>query len=873
MKNIYLLAVAFLAISSSAFSQITSTALGGDWSNTATWNGGIVPTAADEVIIADGSIVNIDVDATILGLTVGQGTSGILEFEEINPRTLTIDGNVTINTGAIFRSSILGLQTAHVLSLNGNIVNNGTLDFSTNGNTAAAEIIFTGASNTSFSGNGIVTNVSAITIDKGTSAASVLELSTDVFTFKGATSVPGVIQSFLNIINGTFKISGIFTMDNGLFTGTGSYTIPETGGLWLNNPNFTVNGRAGTANVDGILQVDAGTFNVGTAVNNRLGYTATTSIIINGGAVNVASRFSATSTFGVSYLQTGGVFTVNTVGNTSGARASFDIQDQDNSSFTMTGGTIVLQNPGNSGSGPRDYFNDASFVNITGGTLQVGNALTPGAQTFFLFGKAPSVVLDNTAGGHTAQLFGNLNVNGNTTINTGTTLMLDDGVTGYTYTQRGSTFTNAGTLNGSMTNSLLTFSGTTAQTYGGDGIIVSPLAALEINNAAGLSVTNAIASDITTSELSMLSGDITTGISTIAVGTGLTNLGIVNYTSGTIIGKFKRWIDAATGNTDFPVGVAGSTRTASIDFTAPPATGGTLTASWVSSYGGTNGLPLTEPGFPPVTDVASDGFWTITAADGLTGGTYTGTFLATNVLTVIDFSQLVLVKRADGSSAWLLDGTHVPTTGSNTTPILSRTGMTGFSDFAIGGSSLSLPITVEYFKGSKQVNGNLLDWKIICTNTASANMILERSSNSRKFTAINNITASALRCQQAFNFKDEQPVAGVNYYRIKLTDADGKSTYSNTIAILNKEKGFDIVGMAPNPVVNKTVMSVASATATDMTIVVTDVTGKKVATRSIKLVAGSNQVTLDFSNLASGSYQVTGYTAEEGAKSYRFIKN
>ena len=79
--------------------------------------------------------------------------------------------------------------------------------------------------------------------------------------------------------------------------------------------------------------------------------------------------------------------------------------------------------------------------------------------------------------------------------------------------------------------------------------------------------------------------------------------------------------------------------------------------------------------------------------------------------------------------------------------------------------------------------------------------------------------------------------------------------------------------MAPNPVVNKTVMSVASATATDMTIVVTDVTGKKVATRSIKLVAGSNQVTLDFSNLASGSYQVTGYTAEEGAKSYRFIKN
>ncbi len=873
MKNFYLLAIAIFAISSAAFSQISSTALGGDWSNPATWNGGIVPTAADEVIIADGAIVNIDVDAATLGLTVGQGISGILEFEALNPRTLTIDGNVTINTGAIFRSSNTGVQTNHILSLNGNIVNNGSLDFSTNGNTAAAVIIFTGASNTSFSGNGIDTDVSAITIDKGTSPLSVLELSTDVFSYKGATSTPGIIQSFLDIINGTFKISGTFTMDNGLFTGTGSYTIPETGGLWLNNPNFIVNGRAGTANVDGFLQVDAGTLNVGTAVNNRLGYTATTVIIINGGVVNVASRFSATTTFGISYLQTGGVFNVNTVGNTSGLRASFDIQDQDNSSFTMTGGTIVLQNPGISGSGPRDYFNDATNVNITGGTLQVGNALTTGAQTFFLFGKAPSVFLDNTAGGHTAQLFGNLDVNGNTTINTGTTLVLDDGTTAYTYSQRGSTFTNAGTLNGSLLNSLLSFSGSAAQTYGGDGILVSPLAALEINNTAGLSVTNAIASDITTSELTMLAGDITAGVSTIAVGTGLTNLGIVNYTSGTIIGKFKRWIDAATGTTDFQVGIAGSTRTASIDFTAAPLTGGTLTASWVPSYGGTNGLPLTEPGFPPVTDVASDGFWTITAADGLSGGTYTGTFLATNVVTVIDFSQLVLVKRADGASAWLLDGTHVPTTGSNTTPVLSRTGMTGFSDFAIGGSTLSLPITVEYFKGSKQANGNLLDWKITCTNTPTANMILERSSDSRKFTAISNITATALRCLQAFSFTDELPTAGVNYYRIKLTDADGKSTYSNIIAILNKEKGFDIVGMTPNPVINKTVLSIASATATNMTIVVTDITGKKVATRSIKLVAGSNQVILDFSNLASGSYQVTGYSAEDGVETYRFIKN
>ncbi|MBC7536818.1 MAG: T9SS type A sorting domain-containing protein [Ferruginibacter sp.] len=875
MKNIYLLIFALIGILPASFSQVNSTASGGNWSDPGTWAGGTVPVNTDDVIVVDGAMVTLDVDATIVSLTVGQGVSGILEFEAITARTLTVTADVTINTGGIFRSSVSGTQTTHVLSANGNITNNGSLNFSTNGNTAGAAIIFTGAANNSFSGTGITTDVSAITIDKGTSEASVLELAVDNFSFQGSTSTPGVVQSFLTLVNGTFKISGTFTMDNAVFTGTGAYTIPETAGLWLNNPNFTVNARAGTANVDGTLQVDAGTMNIGTAVNNRLGYIAGTVITINGGVVNVASRFSATTTFGIIYTQTGGILNVNTVGSTSVTRASFDIRNNDNSLFAMSGGLIVLQNPGISGSGPRDYFNDASIINITGGTLQVGNALTTGAQTFFLAGKAPAIVIDNATGGHTVQLFDNLSVFGNTTVNSGTTLNLDDQVAGHNFIQIGSTITNGGTLNGTAASSLLSFSGTAAQTYGGDGVLTSPVANLELNNAAGLSITNTVATDITANQFFMLSGDIITGVSTVAVGTGTAALGIFNYTSGTIVGKFKRWIAASTGNTDFPVGIVGATRTASIDFTQAPTIGGTLTAQWQSLYPGANGLPLTEPGYPVLDSTASDGYWTVIAADGLTDGIYTGTFTGTNITTVIDFTQVVLVKRADASSPWTLDGTHVPSTGSNTSPILSRTGMIGFSDFAIAGTGnvSILPITVQYFKGSKLASGNLLDWKVTCTNTPSATMVLERSNDARKFSAINSVTATALRCLQPFSYIDAAPNAGINYYRIKLIDADGKFAYSDIIALLNKEKGFDIVSMVPNPVQDITVLNIASAVATKMSIVVTDAAGKRVAIRTISLVAGSNKVQLDFSNLSAGNYQVTGYTSGAEKKTLRFIKN
>jgi len=197
----------------------------------------------------------------------------------------------------------------------------------------------------------------------------------------------------------------------------------------------------------------------------------------------------------------------------------------------------------------------------------------------------------------------------------------------------------------------------------------------------------------------------------------------------------------------------------------------------------------------------------------------------------------------------------------------------GAGPFTVTVSGAALPISFEYFKGSKQTSGNLLDWKLNCTGAAPATIVIERSQDARKFIPVNSMTATALRCLEAFNFTDITPAPGTNYYRLKSIDADGKIAYSNTIAILNKAKGFEIVNMMPNPVIGKAILNVASAGAATINIIVTDVAGRQIQSKTFNLLSGSNQLPLDFSKLSTGVYYLTGVTQGGERKTVKFIKD
>ena len=188
-------------------------------------------------------------------------------------------------------------------------------------------------------------------------------------------------------------------------------------------------------------------------------------------------------------------------------------------------------------------------------------------------------------------------------------------------------------------------------------------------------------------------------------------------------------------------------------------------------------------------------------------------------------------------------------------------------------TAVSLPITINYFNGTKQGINHLLNWKVTCTNTSSAIMTLERSADSRNFISINSITADAVRCNQPFSYTDVNPIKGMNYYRLKLVDADGKISYSSIVALLNAVKGFDIVSIAPNPVVTDNFkLNIACAQASKIEVSIYDMQGRLVNRQSLNLIAGFNSLPFNVASLSSGSYTIRGSINDDKTRVMRFVK-
>ncbi len=209
-----------IAMASITLSQITTMG-SGNWSSTtvdAPWPGGVIPGPSDNVVIASGHSITMDA----AGLAVQDlSISGTLEFSTTTSIDLTVNGNMSLLSGGVFRvlQNTLGISPngglAHSLILKGNLSHNGTtFDCRTGsaGSTlAVCNITLSGTSDNTLtvpyvsSSNG---EFNYITINK-TLPGKVL-LGSNIVTAGGSGTGPTICNSGINFLNGIVETGSFY---------------------------------------------------------------------------------------------------------------------------------------------------------------------------------------------------------------------------------------------------------------------------------------------------------------------------------------------------------------------------------------------------------------------------------------------------------------------------------------------------------------------------------------------------------------------------------------------------------------------------------------------------------------------------------------
>jgi hypothetical protein len=132
------------------------------------------------------------------------------------------------------------------------------------------------------------------------------------------------------------------------------------------------------------------------------------------------------------------------------------------------------------------------------------------------------------------------------------------------------------------------------------------------------------------------------------------------------------------------------------------------------------------------------------------------------------------------------------------------------------------------------------------------NFTVEWSADGTTWNDLGNVTAQN-KNNNSYNFMHGDPVIGVNYYRIKMNDIDGRFTYSPVRTVTLKENGNPSVVLIPNPV-NANAMLYISKEVKATSVKVYNAAGSLIMQQAVG--AGVQQVRISTAGLAPGIYTI-----------------
>jgi hypothetical protein len=763
-----------------------------NWSNVSGGSGGFgIPSASDQVIFDGASSSNgncvLDVARSISAITMN-GYTGVIDLSGNNLTLSTVITNSIFSTGKITNSSsttaslsitntsgsvtfsgtmfdtqINIVTSSRGLSLNGSVFFvNGS---STNGTCTFQLLDVTGTS-TSTGGNTFNGPVSFV-LTASTNTPQLLLTSTnpDVFNSTVNVSLTGnasraPIIKFATgnncTFNGNVTLSSNYSTSNNAFgtyfgNGVNSTAAPSTGGTSTLSSNATLS--LGSS-YRGLLRIEKLVSQSTSATNLSLTSDINSLLIIgastfNGSVTGDAGRlFIATSNFYGSANQ----FTARCAGVTSQIGAG--------NTFGTSGATSTTTFERTALTGTFDVginsLGSLSFITATGNDTYNGDVL-------FRYSGGGSTCLMRPA------YSANSNYGGNISWNTNSTSPMYFGLGGSTPTIT--------CING-LDQSINKVSGNgdfgamsliMNKTGNGKLTLNTPLSIPNVTFGVGTIYTTA------TNLLTFLNGGTVTGAS---------NLSYVD-------GPVARNASTGSGFT-FPTGNNG--HYGPIQISAASSGADLFTAQNFLSTSNNVGSSVNSP----LVIVSGCEYWNLTRTGTTSNVGVTLSWNSSDCNPSPYISATSDLRVAQFSSGAWNGLSSTLGSASNSSGTISSSTLSTFGYFALGSVSLSntLPIELKNFESERSSQSITLKWT---TGTEINNdyFVVEKKTSSSAFLVLAKVEASENSSGQKYQYTDDHPVKGNNYYRLKQVDLNGHITYSNTIR--QEFELADALNVYPNP--------------------------------------------------------------------------
>lgn len=270
--------------------------------------------------------------------------------------------------------------------------------------------------------------------------------------------------------------------------------------------------------------------------------------------------------------------------------------------------------------------------------------------------------------------------------------------------------------------------------------------------------------------------------------------------------------------------------------TGLPTTAGqttTLLPGFPTSGGSPNSFSV-KPSTADVIYVADDR--TIATGGGiqkwtLSAGTWTLTYRLTTGLTAgvrglavnwAGAEPVVYATTTDNRMVAVTDAGSASPVATLATATLN----TAFRGLAFAPEAAVLPIKLNSFAVQKSGSNTRISW-VTSQEANSREFVIERSKNGFSWSSVGAIAATGnSNAVRNYSFVDNNPEKGINFYRLKMLDADNKFTTSETKSVLFSNS--DVVLITPNPASSFVNIYMSKNNTSLSQIIVTDANGKVV---------------------------------------------